>query len=209
MFGSVSISLDISGRNKGWTLKTGEFNLGCRQGTCSRRERENLYVDDVSIMKENNIIRHYETPPKHTDKEKYNNMNMEQSLKKVQELIRSPKSQQAMFTKRDCCQGQLYCGRTGYKSAGPFTEGEFVNHCMLKVCDTMWLEKRQFFLMWVWPETPSLKVHSSFQPIWKIILWPRENISSHTLLLWMKRLTRLTFPSCQISSVGSTQAWCE
>ena len=50
-------------------------------------------------MKENNIIRHYETPTKHTDKQKYNSMNMEQSLQKVQELIRSPKSQQAMFTK--------------------------------------------------------------------------------------------------------------
>jgi len=73
-----------------------------------------LCEDNASVMKEYNIRRQDEISPKHTAKEKYKNMDMEQKLQKV-ELKRNLKSQQTMksqITKRGCCQDQFYCGRS-------------------------------------------------------------------------------------------------
>ena len=58
-----------------------------------------LCGDSVSVMKEYNLRRHYETSTKHTGKETYKNMNTEQKLQKVEELKRCLKSRQALFTK--------------------------------------------------------------------------------------------------------------
>ncbi len=110
-----------------------------------------LCGDSVSVMKEYNLRRHYETSPKHTDKEKYKNMDTKQKLQKVEELKRSLKSQQAMFTKAKsqsmaAVKASLIVAEEVAKSARPFTEGEFVKHCMIKVCDAVCPEKRQLFL---------------------------------------------------------------
>lgn len=45
-----------------------------------------LIGESVAVMKEYNLRRHYETSQKHTDKDKYKNMDTEQSLQKVEEL---------------------------------------------------------------------------------------------------------------------------
>ena len=49
--------------------------------------------DSVAVLKEYNLRRHHETSTKHTDKEKYKNMDTEQKLQKVDELKRKLKSQ--------------------------------------------------------------------------------------------------------------------
>jgi len=66
----------------------------CKEETCVA-----LCRNSVSVMKEYNIRRHCETSPKHTGKETYKNRDMEENLRKVEELKRSLKPQQAMFTK--------------------------------------------------------------------------------------------------------------
>lgn len=108
--------------------------------------------DSVSVMKEYNLRRHYETSTKHTDaqKDKYKNMNTEQRLQKVEELKRNLKSQQAMFTKAKseseaAVKASFIVAEEVAKSARPFTEGDFVKNCMLKVCDVVCPEKRQLF----------------------------------------------------------------
>lgn len=96
--------------------------------------------DSVSVMKEYNLRRHYETSTKHT----------EQRLQKVEELKRNLKSQQAMFTKaksqsKAAVKASFIVAEEVAKSARPFTEGDFVKNCMLKVCDVVCPEKRQLF----------------------------------------------------------------
>jgi len=73
-------------------------------------------------------------------------MGMEQSLK----IERKSKSQQAIFTEAKT-QSEAAV-KTSYivvedvtKAARSFTEGEFVKHCMLKICDAVCPEKRQLF----------------------------------------------------------------
>jgi len=85
----------------------------CKEETCMA-----LCRNSVSLMKEYNIRRHCETSPKHTDKETYKNMDMEENLRKVEELKRSLKPpvgcvHQRKKTKRGYCQGQFYCGWRG------------------------------------------------------------------------------------------------
>lgn len=106
-----------------------------------------LYGDSVSVMKEYNIRRHYET--KHHDK--YKHLDTTQRLQKVEELKRSLVSQQAMFTKAKsqseaAVKANFIVAAEVAKSARPFSEGEFVKNCMIKVCDAVCPEKRQAFL---------------------------------------------------------------
>lgn len=59
-------------------------------------------------------------------------------------------SQQAMFTKAKspseaAVKASVIVAVEVAKSARPFTEGEFVKNCMMKVCDVMCPDKRQAF----------------------------------------------------------------
>ncbi len=89
---------------------------------------------------------------RNTDKEKYKNMDIEQKQQTAEELKRSLKSQQAMFTKAKtqseaAVKASFIVAEEVAKSACPFTEGEFVKHCMLKVCDAVCPEKVNCFLV--------------------------------------------------------------
>ena len=102
-----------------------------------------LCGDSVVVMKEYNIKRHYET--KHHDK--YKHLDTTQRLQKVEELKRSLVSQQAMFTKAKsqseaAVKASYIVAAEIAKSSRPFTEGEFVKNCMIKVCDAVCPEKK-------------------------------------------------------------------
>uniref|UniRef100_A0A8C6VWZ3 SPIN-DOC-like zinc-finger domain-containing protein n=1 Tax=Nothobranchius furzeri TaxID=105023 RepID=A0A8C6VWZ3_NOTFU len=107
-----------------------------------------LCGESLAVMKEYNLRRHHETSKKHTDKDK--NMDTEQRLQKVEELKRGLKSQQALFTKAKsqseaAVRASLIVAEEVAKSARPFTEGELIKTCMLKVCNAVCPDKRQLF----------------------------------------------------------------
>ena len=82
---------------------------------------------------------------KHHDK--YKHLDTTQRLQKVEELKRSLVSQQAMFTKAKsqseaAVKASFIVAAEIAKSSRPFTEGEFVKNCMIKVCDTVCPEKK-------------------------------------------------------------------
>ncbi|XP_062373410.1 general transcription factor II-I repeat domain-containing protein 2-like [Sardina pilchardus] len=102
---------------------------------------------DVAVIKEYNLRRHYET----RHQEKYKDMNIQQKLQKVVELKRSLVAQQTMFAKAKsqndaALKASFVVVEEIAKSARPFTEGEFLKTCMLKVCDVVCPDKRQAFL---------------------------------------------------------------
>ena len=100
---------------------------------------------DVAVMKECNLRRHYET--KHQDK--YKHLDMKQKLQKVEELKRRLVSQQTVFIKaksQAAVKASFIVVAEIAKAAQPFTEGEFVKNCMIKVCDIVCPDKRQAFL---------------------------------------------------------------
>ncbi len=99
-----------------------------------------LLCGGVAVMKEYNLRRHHETSKKHTEKDK--NMDTEQRLKKVEELKRGLKTRQALFLKaqsqsKAAVKASFIVAEEVAKSARPFTEGEFIKNCMLKVCDAV------------------------------------------------------------------------
>ena len=107
-----------------------------------------LCGESLAVMKEYNLRRHHETSKKHTDKDK--NMDTEQRLQKVEELKRGLKSQQDLLTKAKsqseaAVKASFFVAEEVAKSARPFTEGEFIKNCMLKVCDAVCPDKRQLF----------------------------------------------------------------
>ncbi|KAM3850917.1 general transcription factor II-I repeat domain-containing protein 2A-like [Vipera latastei] len=132
-----------------------DFEKRCFQ---KRWEPEYLFVDiedkavclvcgaTVAVFKEYNLRRHYET--KHQDK--YKNLNMEQKAQKVEELKKSLMSRQHMFRKAKsqseaAVKASFIVAEEIAKSARPFTEGEFLKHCMIKVCEVMCPDQKQAF----------------------------------------------------------------
>ncbi|XP_060786987.1 general transcription factor II-I repeat domain-containing protein 2-like [Neoarius graeffei] len=124
----------------------------------NRWEAEYLFVDiggkplclvcgtNVVVIKEYNIRRHYET--KHQDK--YKNLDIQQKLEKAEEFKKSLVLQQAMFTKAKsqseaAVKASFVVAEEIAKSARPFTEGKFLKHCMIKVCDVLCPDKKQAF----------------------------------------------------------------
>nr|XP_061800942.1 general transcription factor II-I repeat domain-containing protein 2-like [Nerophis lumbriciformis] len=100
----------------------------------------------VAVMKEFNLRQHHET--KHADKDK--DMDMEQRLQKAEELKRGLNSRQALFRKAKsqseaAVKASFILAEEIAKSARPFTEGDFIKNCMLKVCDEVCPDKRQLF----------------------------------------------------------------
>ncbi|KAM3844388.1 general transcription factor II-I repeat domain-containing protein 2A-like isoform 1-T2 [Vipera latastei] len=101
----------------------------------------------VAVFKEYNLRRHYKT--KHQDK--YKNLNMEQKAQKVEDLKKSLMSWQHMFKKTKSqseasVKASFIVAEEIAKSARPFTEGEFLKHCMIKVCKVMCPDQKQAFL---------------------------------------------------------------
>jgi hypothetical protein len=102
--------------------------------------------DNVAVIKEYNLRRHYET--KHQDKLK--SLNAEQKLQKVKELKRNLTSQQTFFTKAKsqteaAVKASFIVAEEIAKSGRPFSEGEFLKRCMMKVCDVLCSDKKQIF----------------------------------------------------------------
>ncbi|KAL0163337.1 hypothetical protein M9458_042733, partial [Cirrhinus mrigala] len=129
------------------------------RGFQERWEAEYMFVDiggkpvclvcggNVAVNKEYNIRRHYET--KHEDK--YKDLNIQQKQQKVEELKKSLVSQQTMFKKAKSqseavVKASYIVAEEIAKSARPFTEGEFLKSCMVKVCDVVCPDKKQAFL---------------------------------------------------------------
>ncbi|XP_061765856.1 general transcription factor II-I repeat domain-containing protein 2-like [Nerophis ophidion] len=101
---------------------------------------------NVSVTKEYNIRRHYET--KHQDK--YKDLDTTQRSQKIEEMKRGLLSQQYMFKKATtqneaAVKASYIVAEEIPKSTRPFNEGEFVKKCMLKICDQLCPEKKQAF----------------------------------------------------------------
>ena len=100
----------------------------------------------VSVLKEYNLRRHYET----LHAVKYNNFQGHQRREKVNELLAGLKKQQSVFThSREISDAAV---KASYLIANeiavaskPFSEGEFVKTCMLKAAEIVCPEKRQAF----------------------------------------------------------------
>ncbi len=98
---------------------------------------------NVAVIKEYNLRWYYET--KHQDKLK--NLNAEQKLQKVEELKRNLTS---LFTKvksqsEAAVKESFIVAEEIAKSARPFTKGEFLKSCMMKVCHILCSDKKQVF----------------------------------------------------------------
>lgn len=101
---------------------------------------------NVAVIKEYNVKRHYET--KHQDKLK--NLNAEQKMQKVEELKKNMKIQQMFFTRAKsqseaAVKASFIVAEEIAKSGRPFSEGEFLKSCMMKVCDILCPDKKQMF----------------------------------------------------------------
>lgn len=122
----------------------------------NRWEAEYMFIDiagkpvclicggNVAVIKEFNLRRHFET--KHQDKLK--NLSVEQKLQKVEELKKNLTSQQTFFTwaksqSEAAVKASFIVAEEIAKSARPFTEGEFLKSCMMKVCDVLCPDNRQ------------------------------------------------------------------
>ncbi|XP_039190545.1 general transcription factor II-I repeat domain-containing protein 2-like [Crotalus tigris] len=131
-----------------------DFENRCFQ---KRWEAEYLFVNvenkamclvcggNVAVLKEYNMRRHYET--KHRDS--YKNLNIQQKLKVVEEFKVRLMSQQHMFRKAQneaAVKASFIVAEEIAKSARPFTEGEFLKHCMIKVCEVLCPDQKQAFL---------------------------------------------------------------
>ena len=101
----------------------------------------------VSVLKEYNLRRHYET----LHAKKYKNLQGQQRLEKVNELMTALKMQQSVFSRsREISDAAV---KTSYLIANeialaskPFSGGEFVKTCMLKAAEIVCPEKHQAFV---------------------------------------------------------------
>lgn len=105
-----------------------------------------LCLESVSVFKEYNLRRHFET----THQQRYGAMDGEQRLQKVTELKRNIQQQQNMFNRgktqsEGAVKASFIIAEEIAKSGKPFTEGEFVKNCMIKVCDVVCPDKQQAF----------------------------------------------------------------
>lgn len=99
----------------------------------------------VSVMKEYNIRRHYVTH--HSEKF---NMQGQMRKEKVNELLGALRKQQCVFTRsRDisaaAVKASYIIANEVALASKPYSEGEFVKTCMLKAADVVCPDKRQAF----------------------------------------------------------------
>ena len=105
-----------------------------------------LCSQQVSVLKEYNIKRHYETH----HGEKYNRLQGQVRKEKINDLLANLKKQQSVFTRSrevsDAAVKASYLIANEIASASkPYCEGEFVKTCMLKAAEIVCPEKRQAF----------------------------------------------------------------
>ncbi|XP_072239317.1 general transcription factor II-I repeat domain-containing protein 2-like [Leuresthes tenuis] len=99
---------------------------------------------NVAVIKEFNIRRHFET--KHKDNLK--DLDSEQKKQKTEELKKNLAFQQTFFTRAKsqseaAVKASFIVAEEIAKSARPFTEGEFLKSCMIKVFDVLCPDKKQ------------------------------------------------------------------
>ena len=100
----------------------------------------------VEVIKEFNLSQHYEA--KHQDM--LINLNTAQKQQKAEELKKNPTYQQTLFTKaksqnQAAVKASFIVAEEIAKSSRPFTEGEFLKSCMMKICNILCPEKWQMF----------------------------------------------------------------
>ncbi|XP_066941423.1 general transcription factor II-I repeat domain-containing protein 2-like [Macrobrachium rosenbergii] len=100
----------------------------------------------VSVLKEYNIRRHYETH----HEEKYHHLQGQLRKEKINELLSGLKKQQSAFTRirevSDAAVKASYLMANELVQASkPFSDGEFVKTCMLKAAEVVCPEKRPAF----------------------------------------------------------------
>lgn len=103
-------------------------------------------TQQVSVLKEYNILRHYETH----HGEKYNSLHGELRRQKVNEMLVGLRKQQSVFTRSreasDAAVKASYLIASEIALASkPYCEGEFVKNCMLKAAEIVCPERRQAF----------------------------------------------------------------
>ncbi|XP_026582004.1 general transcription factor II-I repeat domain-containing protein 2-like [Pseudonaja textilis] len=133
-----------------------DFENRCFQ---KRWEAEYLFADidgkamclvcgaHVAVLKKYNMRRHYET--KHEDK--YKHMDIQQKLKKVEEfkkslMVKQRMSRKAASQSEAAMKASFIVAEKIAKSGRPFTEGEFLKCCMIKVCEILCPDQKQAFL---------------------------------------------------------------
>ncbi|KAK6490688.1 general mRNAion factor II-I repeat domain-containing protein 2-like, partial [Huso huso] len=99
----------------------------------------------IPAMKEYNVKRHYET-----NHGSYNSLVGDQRKKKLEQLRRELSAQQSIF--KNVSKASEAATRDSYvvaheiaKRSKPFSEGEFIKHCMVKVAEIVCPEKKAAF----------------------------------------------------------------
>ncbi len=102
--------------------------------------------EKVAVLKEYNLKRHYST--KHGDQ--YEKYQEDERKKQATQLQRELTSQQSLFhrAKKDAdaaVEASYVVSEMIAKAGKPFTEGQFMKDCMLKVADILCPEKKNMF----------------------------------------------------------------
>ena len=100
----------------------------------------------VSVLKEYNVRRHYET--QHSGK--FKSIQGKSRTDKVKELLSGLKKQQSVFTHTKevsdaAVKASYLIAKEIAVASKPFSDGEFVKNCMLKAAEVVCPEKRQAF----------------------------------------------------------------
>ncbi|XP_066969270.1 general transcription factor II-I repeat domain-containing protein 2-like [Macrobrachium rosenbergii] len=100
----------------------------------------------VSVLKEYNIRRHYET----RHEEKYHHLQGELRIEKINELLTGLKKPQSAFTRSRevsdaAVKASYLIANELVQASKPFSDGEFVKTCMLKAAEIVCPEKRPAF----------------------------------------------------------------
>ncbi|XP_013908076.1 PREDICTED: general transcription factor II-I repeat domain-containing protein 2-like [Thamnophis sirtalis] len=99
--------------------------------------------DIMAVFEEYNMRWHYET--KHHDR--YKNMSVQQKIKTVEELRKNLMSFIKAKTQREAAvKATFIVAEEIAKAAWPFTEGEFLKRCMVKVCEVLCPDQKEAFL---------------------------------------------------------------
>ena len=105
-----------------------------------------ICCESLSVMKEFNCRRHYET--KHAAD--YNELNNDKRRKKIDQLKKAMLAEQSFFTRKSQesqCLTRASCNIAQLiaKSSRPFTDGDFVKECIQSICTKICPEKSSLF----------------------------------------------------------------
>ena len=105
-----------------------------------------ICLQRISVNKEYNVRRHYET----LHLKQYAELSSKLRQEKVNHLKASFLKQRNVFTRictasEDSVKASFVVSEMIAKASRPFTEGQFVKECMIKVCEIMCPEKKKLF----------------------------------------------------------------